>query len=104
MNNFYSVHKKIFFILSSILILILFYGDSRHDYSFYTLTWESFANNKDVVVYNVYGPIHLLLSYVYKIHYLAPKIIFAFSFIYLSYLVFKRIIIKKKIFYYFIFT
>ena len=96
MNNFYSVHKKIFFILSSILILILFYGDSRHDYSFYTLTWESFANNKDVVVYNVYGPIHLLLSYVYKIHYLAPKIIFAFSFIYLSYLVFKRIIIKKK--------
>jgi len=96
MNNFYSFHKKIFFILSSILILILFYGDSRHDYSFYTLTWESFANNEDVVVYNSYGPIHLLLSYVYKIHYLAPKIIFAFSFIYLSYLVFKRIIIKKK--------
>ena len=95
-NNFESFHKKIFFILSAILILILFYGDSRHDYSFYSLTWESFASNEDKVVYNGYGPIHLLLAYIYKIHYLAPKVLFCFSFIYLSYLVFKKIITKNK--------
>ena len=96
MNNFETLHKTIFIILSSILILILLYGDSRHDYSFYTLTWESFANKEDKIVYNGYGPIHLLLSYLYKIHYLAPKILFGFSFIYLSYLIFRNLIIKKK--------
>ena len=96
MKNFEFFHKTIFVILSSILILILFYGDSRHDYSFYTLTWESFANNENKVVHNGYGPIHLLLSYLFKIHYLVPKILFGFSFIFLSYLVFKNIVKKKE--------
>ena len=99
MNNYNNYHKLIFFILSLILILILIYGGVRHDYNLYTLTWKGFANNEKEIIYNSYGPIHLLISLVYKLHILAPKILFGFLFILLNYYIFKEILKKEKKFY-----
>ena len=95
MNNLNNYHKIIFFVLSFILILILIYGGSRHDYNLYTLTWESFINNEKEIPYNSYGPVHLILSFIYKFHFLAPKIFFGLSFILVNYYIFNKILKKK---------
>ena len=96
MNSYHSYQKIIYFILSFILVLILIYGGARHDYNLYTFTWESFLNNEKEIPYNAYGPIHLLLSFIYKLHLLAPKILFGFLFIVLNYHIFKKILKKEN--------
>ena len=96
MNNLNNYHKIIFFVLSFILILILIYGGSRHDYNLYTLTWESFINNEKEIPYNSYGPVHLILSLIYKFHFLAPKIFFGLSFILVNYYIFNKILKKNN--------
>ena len=96
MNNYNTHHKIVFFILSLILILILIYGGARHDYNLYTITWERFINSENEIPYNSYGPIHLILSLFYKLHFLAPKILFGLSFILLNYYIFKKILKKNN--------
>ena len=96
MNNYNTYHKIIFFVFSFILMLILVYGSARHDYNLYTLTWENFLNNEKEIPYNSYGPFHLILFIIYKLHFLAPKILFGFLFILLNYFIFNKILKKNK--------
>ena len=92
--NYY--HKVFFFILSLVLILISIYGGVRHDYYLYTITWENLNNGEENIPYNSYGPVHLLLHLIHKLNFLAPKLLFGFSFILLSYYIFRKILKKDK--------
>jgi len=78
-------------------MLILIYGSARHDYNLYTLTWENFLNNEKEIPHNSYGPFHLILFIIYKLHFLAPKILFGFLFILLNFFIFNKILKKNKI-------
>ena len=93
-NN--KTFNLIFALFSLFLIAILFYGDARHDYALYILTWKAFLNGDSYIPYNTYGPLHLVLSYLFQIHYLLPKIMFGIFFLYLNYFLFKNILDKNE--------
>ena len=93
-NN--KTFNLIFSLFTLILLGILFYGDARHDYALYILTWKAFLNGDSYIPYNTYGPLHLVLSYLFQLHYLLPKIIFGIFFLYLNYFLFKNILDKNE--------
>ena len=95
-KNFKFLNKVFFLVLSLVLILISIYGGARHDYYLYTIIWESFIGGKESIPLNSYGPIHLLLSFIYKLNLLVPKLLFGISFILLNYYIFRKILKKNK--------
>lgn len=95
-KNFKFLNKVFFLVLSLVLILISIYGGARHDYYLYTIIWESFIGGKESIPLNTYGPIHLLLSFIYKLNLLVPKLLFGISFILLNYYIFRKILKKNK--------
>ena len=98
-------HILFILLLNIILFSILIYGGSRNDYALYEVTWEGILNKEEDLRFNTYGPLHLFISYIYKIHSLLPKIIFGILFSILQFYLFFKILknSKKLIFYFYLF-
>ena len=87
-----NFHIFFFIFLNIILFSILIYGGSRNDYALYEVTWKAILNNEEDVRFNTYGPLHLFVSFIYKINSLLPKIIFGALFCFLQFYIFFKIL------------
>jgi hypothetical protein len=77
-----ATHKIICFIavLAFLSMTFSYQMGSEHDYAAYTEQWEIILAGVDpwLDTSNAYGPIHNLFAWAYKIHSLAPKVLFEF--------------------------